>query len=74
MESKMNKNQEKMDASIRSGQEEMRAAMSSIGAKLEESMKCRVENIQMFLDHRMQRTQAKMAEVHRLFPQRTRNC
>jgi hypothetical protein len=81
-----------MEALIESGQEEMRAAISSIGAKLEESMKRRVENVQMSLDHRMQGTQAeievtktlvdttqrgleaKVAEVHRLFPQGTWNC
>jgi uncharacterized protein YbcI len=50
----------KMEAVIGSGQKEMRAMISSIRAKLEESMKHRVEDILESLDHRTQGTQAKI--------------
>jgi hypothetical protein len=52
MKAKMNRNQEKMEAAIRSGQGEIRAAISSIWAELEESMKHGAKNVLMSLDHR----------------------
>jgi hypothetical protein len=66
MEAKMNNYQEKMEAAIVSGQEKMRAVISSIWGELKESMKYRVEAILVSLNHRTQGTQAKIGATKTL--------
>jgi ribosomal protein L6P/L9E len=55
-----------MEAVIGSGQEEMKAVISSTWGKLEESMKYWVEAILVFLHHRTQGTQAKIEAMKTL--------
>jgi hypothetical protein len=60
VKAKTYKNQEKLEATVGRGQEEMRATISFIRAELEDSMKHRVEDAPVSLDERTQGTQAEV--------------
>jgi hypothetical protein len=68
--------QENVEAAIGSSQEEIRAAIGSIQARLEISMKHRVEDVLMSIDHRTHGTQAEIRgnkDPSRYHAERTRD-
>jgi hypothetical protein len=66
VKAKTNTNQERTEATIGCGLEEMRFAMSSIWAEMEKSMKHRVDDVLVSLDHRTRGTQAEIGTTKTL--------